>query len=113
MTDAQKQDFVKSCPTKVYKYNDNTHSVEVILPPCSPLPLISTENPKKPRKKPDSKSRTLNHISPFPVLLYFFLLSHLSQPFPTFHCLSSLPSLSLSPLSPSLFYYYYHLKTIV
>lgn len=29
MTDAQKQDFVKSCPTKVYKYNDATHTVEI------------------------------------------------------------------------------------
>jgi len=29
MTDSQKQDFVKSCPTKVYKMNENTHSVEV------------------------------------------------------------------------------------
>jgi len=29
MTDTQKQDFVKSCPTKVYKYNDTTHTVEI------------------------------------------------------------------------------------
>jgi len=29
MTEVQKQEFVKSCPTKVYKYNENTHAVEI------------------------------------------------------------------------------------
>lgn len=29
MTENQKQDFVKSCPTKVYKYNESTHNVEI------------------------------------------------------------------------------------
>lgn len=29
MSEQQKQDFVKSCPTKVYKYNETTHGVEI------------------------------------------------------------------------------------
>jgi len=29
LTDTQKQDFVRSCPTKVYRYNEGTHQVEI------------------------------------------------------------------------------------